>query len=115
MSDGRWRTRSDVEPQDLPEQRVGVLSVTLWVALGATVAGGEVEPSVQPEQELAAVVIVGLVMLDRDHGRPDAVSVLIQLEVAAVVVVEDEHPVGDRVVRGYGERQEALLSAVLDP
>ena len=47
-----------------------------------------------------------LVMLDRRDGRSYAVAILVELEVAAVVHVEDEDPVARRVVGRDGERQE---------
>ena len=47
-----------VDPQDLAEQRLQVLSVALRIALAAAVAQADVEEPVGPESELAAIVVV---------------------------------------------------------
>src|SRR5207244_10891018 len=47
-----------VDPQDLAEQRLEVLSVALRIALAAAIAQADVEKTVGPESELAAIVVV---------------------------------------------------------
>ena len=57
--------RLDVEAQHLAEQRVAVLGVAELVAAAAAVAGGEPQPPVGPELQLAAVVVARLAVPDR--------------------------------------------------
>jgi hypothetical protein len=99
------------------------LGVALGISLCATVAGRQVEVAVRAEEQLAAVVIVGLLMLDRQNGPACAYGgavrsrrgahVLVELQVAVVIGVVGEHPTAGGVVGRGRKREQPLLEPVV--
>ena len=116
----RRRRDADVDADDLPQQRREALGVALGIVLRAAVPGGQVEHPVPAEQELAAVVVLGLVVLDRQDraargqvaavGAGGAATELVELKVVRLVGVVGEHAAAGRVVGREREREQALLA-----
>ncbi len=115
------RRMVDVDSEDLAEERRQLLAVALRVAAAAAVAEGDVEVTIRPEHDVAAIVVgVGLV-----DGQDDALAIGVRLVGVAgrhaplrhdrgaigVGVVGVEARVA-RIARMEGEAQQALLPAV---
>src|SRR5207248_8601954 len=97
-----------VDPQDLAEQRLQVLSVALRIALAAAVAQADVEKTVGPESELAAIVVVERLVDHQQDAFAESIG-LVRIRTGSRVLGEHRLKLQAQTPRGINE--EAAIRA----